>query len=128
VFFEDKICLGATFTLSDYIKDNDIEEDIYLYGLFARMYQNNNALNFYLELGAGFGNKMYMINGLREPVIKQKKAMFGLGVTWIDKNIMLEASLNANYLNHISIDALTNKETTVNTMYFQPQVGVNFYF
>lgn len=128
VFMEDKFCLGASFTLSDYIQDNNIDDNIYFYGLFARMYQKNDAFNTFIEVGGDFGNKNYMINGLREPIVKQRKAMFGVGITWIDEYIMLELSLNANYLNHISINTNTKKETTVNTMYFQPRIGVNFYF
>ncbi len=81
VFMEDKFCLGASFTLSDYIQDNNIEDNIYLYGLFARMYQKNNAFNTFIEVGGDFGNKNYMINGLSEPIVKQKKAMFGVGIT-----------------------------------------------
>ncbi len=127
-FIENKLCIGSSMMITDYINRNDVSENMYLFGGFARLYQRNGSFNFFLELAANIGNKKYTINELKETVNTKKNFMFGPGFTWIDKNIMLEFSFNVNYLIHYNLDINSLLETTVHKTYFQPTVGINFYF
>ena len=128
-FVEDKICIGVSMLTSDYYDKNNIRDNMYLYGLFTRLYQKDGSINSFLEFEANFGRKKYVINGLDEPVDKKVNAMFGFGIAWIDNKIMIELSVNANYWDHYNRDINNpNIETRQSGIYIQPRLGCNLYF